>query len=135
MSQPFGSDLLTFVGGTADLDPRFVLSGDKRIVAEACARRLMTPRGGLVGAPDYGFDLREFLGARITNVTRARIVAGIEEECRKEERVERARVVSVQLPTSADTSLRLKVAIVSTIGAFDLVLTVDRLSVEVLTNG
>lgn len=135
MAGEYGTDLRTFLTGAPDLDPRFAIVDSSLVVAEACARRLVTPRGSLIGDPDYGYDLREFLGARISNVTRARIVAGVEEECRKDERVEAARVVSSELPTSANPRLRLRVAIVTSAEQLEFVLSVDRLSAEVLIGG
>lgn len=135
MAGEYGIDCSTFVGGKADLDPRFATIDTTLLVAEACARRLITPRGSLIGDPEYGFDLREFLGARITNVTRARIIAGVEAECRKDERVDSARVVQAQLPTAADSRLTLRVAIVVSAETLQFVLSVDRLTAEVLING
>jgi phage baseplate assembly protein W len=132
MATAYGSDFTTFVGGRPDIDPRFMLIETSRVVAETCARRLLTPRGSLVGDPDFGFDLRDYLGARITNVQRARIVSGVEEEMRKDERVARARVVEFRLPTAAVPTLRLKVAIETASDRLEFVLSIDRVSAEVL---
>lgn len=132
MATEYGSDFTTFVTGRPDIDPRFLLIETSRVVAETCARRLLTPRGSLVGDPDFGFDLRDYLGARITNVQRARIVSGVEEEMRKDERVARARVVEFQLPTAAVPVLRLKVAIETAADRLEFVLSIDRVSAEVL---
>lgn len=133
MAGEYGTDCSTFVGGKPDLDPRFALIDSPIVVAEACARRLMTPRGTLIGDPEYGFDLREMLGAKMTNVQRARIVSAIEEECRKDERVEACRVVSSTLPTQSDPRLILRIAVVTSADRLEFVLSVDRISVEVLT--
>ena len=131
----FGTDCRTFLGGAPDLDPTFALWSGKDIVAEACARRLMTPRGTLVGDDAYGTDLRGYLSARITNVVRARIVSYVEAECRKDERVEAAKVVESVLPTPADPRMVLRIAVVAGGSGFDLVLSVSALTVEALVNG
>lgn len=49
------------VSALPDLDTRFQLQGGLANLGEALARRLETPRGGLLYDPAYGFDIRAFI--------------------------------------------------------------------------
>jgi len=59
-----------------------------RNLANALGRRLITPRGGLFYDPDYGFDIRSYLNVALTRSKQGELVAGIEDECRKDARVQ-----------------------------------------------
>jgi phage baseplate assembly protein W len=61
VSDPLGID----ISATAELNAAFSLVSGRRALAEACIRRLTTPRGGLFYAPNYGTDVREMLMARL----------------------------------------------------------------------
>ncbi len=79
------------IGGAA-MDPywRRVTGGDA--VAHAVARRLITPRGHLLWAPEIGYDVRALLNLDYTE-SDLRIAEGyIVAECLADERVSRARV-------------------------------------------
>lgn len=132
MSDFYGEDISTFALGT---DGNLGLDGTMspligaRVVLEACARRLQTRRGMLRGAPDYGFDLVTRVGARISAVGRERLRASIEAECLKDERVRSAKVVKF-LSTGDSYDIRISIELAS--GKFDLVLSVDSVSVTIL---
>jgi hypothetical protein len=67
-----------------DVDPQ-----STRAIAEALARRLMTPRGTLLDDPTYGLDLRQYLntGLVLPNGV-ADVSIAVRGECRKDDRVD-----------------------------------------------
>jgi hypothetical protein len=128
----YGSDISTFVADGEDgfgLDPLMAEMTGPRVVLEACARRLMTRRGSLRGAPDYGYDLTTRIGARVSNVGLERMKGAIEAELEKDERVARCNVT--KFSREGDT-YRLTIGVVLATGAFTLVLKVDSVTVEIL---
>lgn len=131
MAVDFGTDLSTFVGGTGapDLDPTFAMISGRRVVQEAVARRFITPRGGLLDDPNYGLDLRALLNTSYSQrdlfILRERISA----ECRKDERVDGARVT---ITPKANGNLTITISMTTASGPFDLVLAVSQVTVELL---
>lgn len=79
------ADLGSDFSGILDLDPALTVVSGIRCLAEALARRLTTPAGTLLGDPDYGHDLRQYINSAFQSTTR--IEAAIENECLKDERV------------------------------------------------
>jgi hypothetical protein len=82
---PLGVDVSCY----PDLDPLGTLVSGNTALAQAIARRLTTPRGGLFYDTNYGTDLRLYLNEGMTNEAQSRIKAAIESECAKDERVSR----------------------------------------------
>jgi hypothetical protein len=80
------ADLGSDFSGILDIDPALTVVSGTRCLAEALARRLTTPKGRLLGDPDYGHDLRQYLNAAIVDT--AQIANAIEIECLKDERVQ-----------------------------------------------
>lgn len=122
----FGSDVSTF----PDLDPTFSLMTTQRVIAEAVARRLLTPQGGLFYDPSAGVDVRGLLNAGFTQsgvyALRARIAA----EAEADERVASAEV-RLDFNQAAQT-LAIRVRLVPHDGGpFFLVLSVSALAVDV----
>lgn len=104
----------------------------QRLLAEALVRRLSTPRGMVIDDPDYGTDLRQYLGLEYTARTAAKLVADARSECLKDERV------FLCTPFVSDYSLAtrtitLVVAVESSDDAFSLTMVVSAVSVELLT--
>ena len=83
-----GKDL----SGVADLTPHMAESSGRQCLAEALARRLITPRGALFYDLLYGYDVTSELNSDITATDVPRIAANIEAEFRKDERVIDAKV-------------------------------------------
>lgn len=79
----FGTDL----SWTWDVDPAHRLVSGAELVAQACFRRLITPRGALLDDPDYGLDLRAELSRAQTREYTASLPGRIEAELRKDPRV------------------------------------------------
>jgi phage baseplate assembly protein W len=123
----FGSDISTYVNG--DLDPTFTVITGPRVVAEAVARRLETPRGRLPEDPNYGYDLRILLNGSFTAADLARHESAIAAEAEKDPRVERA---DATLSLGADRRLVARVVLHTAEGPFALVLDVSQVSVALL---
>lgn len=128
MATDYGTD----VSCTTDLDPLFSVVSGTTAVAQALARRLQTPAGGLIGDPDYGYDLRAWvnrpLGQRELFELRQAVVA----EVLKDERVASAEVTVAR----TGSSLTVDVAVILLEGeTFSLVLAVTAVTVAVLQGG
>lgn len=132
MADIYGSDLSTFAGpdGTPDIDPLFRPITGPRVVLEAVARRLMTPRGTMPGAPNYGFDLMGLLGKKMTRVEIERAKRDIEAEANRDERVESAKVV--EFVETSKNKFRLRLSVTLAEGPFTLVLSITDVSVQLL---
>src|SRR5882724_5139925 len=83
----------------SDLDPRGATVTGFRIIGEAIARRLQTPRGGLLDDPNYGYDLVGELNDDMGAGDTGRIAASVTAECLKDQRVTAA-TVTVTFVTS-----------------------------------
>lgn len=103
----YGSD----ISGSDDLDPDMVeVDGFATLaVAQAIARRLDCPRGGLPDDQDYGIDLRAYLN-RGTAAADIRSLGGqIRAELTKDDRIE---VITVIVrPNSVGSLLRIEIAV------------------------
>lgn len=122
----FGTDVLCF----PDLDGTFTVVGDGRVLSEALARRLSTPRGSLPFYPDYGFDVRAFLNESMSADDIYRFKAGVERECEADERVLSADA-SVSFEANA-SRLRLSVIVTTASGEYRFTLLVTQLTAELL---
>lgn len=127
MATDFGTDISCY----PDLDPLGTLVSGNTALAQAIARRLTTPRGGLFYDTNYGTDLRLYLNEGMTNETQSRIKAAIESECRKDERVSSA---SAEVTFNfATQTLSVSISLVTASGPFTLTLDVTQLTVSLLT--
>jgi hypothetical protein len=126
------ADLGIDISCTDDLDPAFTPVTGTKALAQAMARRLITPRGSLFYDLEYGFDLRAYLNAGITQGDgfAFRLGAQIEAECLKDERVG---TVDAQLSYDPVTEkLTVLLSGVASDGPFRLVLAVSAVTVEIL---
>lgn len=130
ISRTYGVDWSTFTAGVPDLDPTFTGFGGDDLVVEAAARRLITPRGSLPGAPDYGYDLRQHMQARLTPLKLAQIRSAIVSEVTKDERITRAECLAESINSGATMRVRLTVS--TTTRSYALVLEVSSVSVTLL---
>lgn len=108
--------------------PGYYVSGN-RAVAEAIARRLQTPRGGLIDDPDYGFDLTAYVNADISPADIALIQSNVDAECLKDERVAAAVSTVTLLATGV---LTVVIQLTAGSGPFTLVLAVSDVTVSLL---
>lgn len=131
-SVDYGSDISI----VADIDLSGRVVTGPRLVAEAVARRLMTPNGGLIGDVHYGFDLSQYINDDMGPADFAAMISGAVQECLKDERVLAAEVtVETTTLDASRTQKSLDVSITLTIssGTFDLVLAVSDVGVELLS--
>lgn len=126
MTVDLGTDIAT--PDAADLDPYFGTVSGVRAIAQALARRLVTPRGSLLDDDGYGYDLRSRLNDSLEPRDIAALAAIVKRELESDERVESAEV-AVSL---ADGTLRVSARVVSSTGAFRLVLAVADVTSEIL---
>ncbi len=123
------TDFGSAVSWVADMTPEGGVVTGNLVVAQAIARRLMTPRGRLIGYPNYGYDLTQFCNGDIGDSDVPSIQSGIEAECLKDPRVASA-VSSVSLDPSG--LMTVKVTATSANGPFTLVLSVSQVTVQLL---
>jgi len=126
MATDFGTDVSTF----PDLDPSFATMSGPRVLGEAIARRISTPRGALHYAPNYGTDVRSYLNDAVTPAKLAQWQREIQAECQKDERV-RSAAVSLSFQAQSQT-MRITIGIETADGPFTLVLSATAVSVAVL---
>ena len=123
------ADYGTALSCVTDVDAGARIVSGNRVVAEAIARRLYTPRGRLIGYPNYGYDLTQYVNADLSPREIAAVRAEVAAECAKDPRVDRADVDIV----FADESLTVTIVAHATEGPFTLVLAVSSLTVTLLS--
>lgn len=97
-----------------------------RLVGEAIYRRWTTPRGRLIGFPNYGFDITQYANADMSPRDIAALCAGMQNEAMKDERVE-----SCSVSATLDSVGVLTITSVLTTGAGPFTLVVSATSVSV----
>jgi hypothetical protein len=124
----YGEDVSTFLDG--DLDPYFRPLTGPRVVAEAVVRRWTTPSGGLFFEPSFGVDVRELSSQAMTPQALFTLGALLAAQAEEDERVQSA---LVELSFNTKTRrLLVRAEIRTASGSFALVVSVDRLSAEIL---
>ena len=98
-------------------------------MGQAIARRLVTPRGGLLDDPSYGYDLRQLVGEALRPGDLATVQAEVADQCRADERVDDAAVTVTQ--SGAAVRVEIILALEST-GPLRLVLAVSAVTSEIL---
>ena len=89
-----------------DIDPYFRLVSGQEAVAQAIARRLQTPAGGMLGDPAYGYDLRGLVNTAKSLAELEEIRANVEAQCLLDLRVDIADV-SLNLLDSGVCEIRI----------------------------
>lgn len=109
--------------------------GGVTIVAQAVARRLMTPRGSLADDEDYGDDLRELVGGTIDlRFGLGQITARAQREILKEQRVSACTVAGNYDATAKILTLNI-LLVAAGVGPFTLTLAISAVSVTILSAG
>lgn len=99
-------------------------------LAEAIARRFITPLGGLFYDPSYGLDLRQYLNEALTDEVRYEIETLVAAECEKDERILAAE--ATLMDTGMPRTVQLAISLETAEGPFRLILIVNAVNVEVL---
>jgi hypothetical protein len=105
------------------------------LVAEACYRRLTTPRGRLRGGEaeqNYGFDIRQVVGETNVSHVVATLPGRIRAELLKDERIESVDVEILVVTVKPATRLQITVSAVTSSGPFTLQLLASAVTVELL---
>lgn len=98
-------------------------------VAQDCYRRLITPRGKLLGEPDYGLDVAAYLSRGMTPERVLAIPEEVRKELSKDERVES---VEVNVIENTGASLVLSIRVTTGAGPFQLGLDASPAAVNLL---
>jgi len=122
MAIDYGRDLSCVTDLTAEMAE---VSG-RRLLGEALARRLVTPRGSLLDDPNYGFDVRDYIADDQSVSALPIIAASIDAEFRKDERVIDSRT-TIQLAGTG--VLTISSTVTDSAGPFQLVVAVGDLDV------
>ena len=104
----FGVSVTTFHNGN-DIDDTGATISGVRVALGSGAHRLMTLRGFFRRWPDYGYDLRSRVGARVSSVGLARLRAEVEQEALKDSYVRN--VESVEILRDSDSRWRVRIAL------------------------
>lgn len=97
-----------------------------RMLAQACLHRLITPRGALFYDPDYGYDLRAFIGS-----SRTPTAGEIENELLKDERLADVEARVFASDDGATISIYITVT-AHELGTFQFTLEVSAVTAELL---
>jgi hypothetical protein len=120
------ADLGEDFAGVSDIDANWSLVSGRLALAQAVACRVLEEPGGLFYDEDYGGGLRRLLGASGVSVTGN----GLEEEIKKDERVESA---DVALSFNEGTrELSVSITIDEGDGPFAFVVDANQLTIELL---
>lgn len=127
MAASYGQDLSC----VDDLDDGMTEVSGRLCLGQAIARRLITPRGGLIDDENYGFNVTGYLNDDVDAATLALIQAGVEGEAVKDERV----ISATATVTFLNGALTIVLALTDGEGPFTLVLNISDVTVEVLKAG
>ena len=122
------ADLGTDFSCVYDATPDMALASGRTNLAQAIARRYITPRGRLIGAPNYGEDLTQYLNDDLSPGAIARIETIAAAEALKDERVLSC-VVRITLENNVMT---VNCYLEDAEGPFILVLSISAVNVEIL---
>ena len=112
-----------------DFTPSMGLSTGRRLLAEACARRLITPQGSLRRHPLYGYDVRGELNSDVSRADLARINANVNHQLLRDERIVSC---SCQTTLKKTGELQLDIALTDGAGPFSLTLKISDVTVQIL---
>lgn len=126
MSTDFGIDLKC----GDDLDPGMGQVSGIALMHQAVRHRLTTRRGSLLRYPDYGIDVRDLLSEGVDETALAQIPSAVDGELAKDERILASETVATW--DASASKLTLAITIETAEGPFDLVLSVDKVTVELL---
>ena len=126
MAADYGSDI-SCVNDLAS-DGRTVTG--HQLIAEAVARRWLTPRGRLIGYPNYGYDLTQFVNADVNDRDLAELRAGAEAEALKDERVTEC---TVETTLESDGSLTVTASLEAGDGPFEFTVSVTSVTIQLLS--
>ena len=117
---------------TTDIDPLLADVTGEELMGQVCLRRLFTRKGALLSAPSANtLDVRDFLNDSISDSDLPRISASCQAALLDDERIQTATVTSVF--DRATRVLTLSIAGIGASGPFALTLSVNSVTVQLLT--
>lgn len=129
MAVDYGTD----VAGYTDIDGSGMMISGRMVLIHALIRRLSTPRGRLIGAPNYGLDLMSYCNDDMSAADIGELQAAVASECEKDERVESA-ACSIAYDAASKT-MTVTIGITDGAGPFPLVLAVSAVSITLMSGG
>lgn len=100
-----------------------------RVVAEAIARRWITPRGRLIGFPDYGYDVTQHINDDMSPRDISALASALQAEAVKDQRVASC-IVSIAIDN--DGLMTIDAEVDTAQGPFSLTIAASAVSVELL---
>lgn len=110
------------------------ITDPRQLIGQRTARRLTTPRGalGLINDdPNFGFDVRQYVNAKLTPSQIAGAAASIQDEVTKDEQIASA---TVEFAIGAAGAVSIEIAMQTLAGPFTLTLTVNELTTQLVFN-
>lgn len=104
----------------------------KQLIGQRTVRRLTTPRGalGLINDdPNFGFDVRQYVNAKLSPDQIAAAQSNIQDEVTKDEQVQSA---DVSFTIGAAGAVTIEIAMQTLAGPFSMTLTVNELTTQAL---
>lgn len=132
---PFGTDLATITAsnGVGDLDVGMAEVTGRTLLAQRLARRLTTPRGSVIDAPNDCVDIRLFMSTVSTPQGISATQGSVQNELQKDQGVLSATVaVAYSIQTSI---MSITIQVQSAYGPFSLTLAVSAVTISILVNG
>jgi hypothetical protein len=119
-------------GSTAsgDLDDRLSLTSGRALLSEDLRARIEESPGNLYYDAEYGAGLIDLINEAITDDDLPRIESRVVTQCLLDERIQSATAKATWTP--ATRSLHLAISLEDADGPFDLVLSIDSLTVSIL---
>lgn len=116
MSDVYKTDLNFEVTAKGDIDRISGLLNLKK----ALYHRLITTKGSLIGRPDYGVGIKNYLNAVNSQSTQRKLANAIQEEFEKDERVSKVLGVNIKKDISQPDVVSVSVRVLATVSGEEL---------------
>lgn len=114
-----------------DLDPTCAEVSGNVLLAQALVRRLITERGQLIGDPEYGTDITQYLNDDVGPSDISAMAAAIRAELKKDQRVATVTVQIITPPLLTGT-YTIIIGITGAAGPFSMTLAANDTTVDLL---
>ncbi len=127
MPADFGTDL----GCVFDLEATCAPVTGRKLLAQAIARRLITPRGRLIDDANYGTDLTEFINEDMSKRDIAMLLSAINAEVMKDERVASV-TIDIIAPPNLTGAYTIRIDLEDADGPFSMTVAASSVTLELL---
>ncbi len=106
------------------------ITDPRQLIGQRTIRRLTTPRGALAlinDDPNFGFDVRQYVNAKLTPAQIATAQSNIQDEVTKDEQIQSAEVA---FSIGAAGAVSIQIAMQTLAGPFSMTLTVNELTTQ-----